>query len=33
MLCTRVGCTEVETHHPVVPSMGSSHDGSIEVLV
>ena len=33
MLCTRVGRTEVKAHHPTIPSMGSSQDGSIEVLV
>ena len=33
MLCTRVDSTEVETHHPTIPSMGSSQDGSTEVLV
>ena len=33
MLCPRMGRTEVKAHYPTFPYMGSSPNGSIEVLV
>ena len=33
MLCTRVGCTKVETHHSTIPSIGGSKNGSLEVPI
>ena len=31
MLCSRVGCTEDETHHPTILDIDSSQNGPIEL--
>ena len=33
MLCTSVGRKKVETHHPTIPDMGGSQNGSFEVII